>query len=90
MEFKEEIQPVVFDGKRDKHSEGSMNICHWTKIVDGFTFHNLLATGCVKFARCVPTVVDHLKVHFQQELAKTHHIHLIYLSNMLIQIAINV
>ena len=42
------------------------------------------------FVGCILTVVDHLKVHFQQDFARTDHIHLMNLSNMLIQIAIDV
>ena len=40
--------------------------------------------------RYILIVVGHLKEHFQQDLARTDHIHLINLSNMLIQIAIDV
>lgn len=60
------------------------------KITDGFIFHDLSKAGFKNFVKCIFTVMDHLKVHFQQDLARTDHIHLMNLSNMLIQIAIDV
>ena len=59
------------------------------QIIGGFIFHNHSQAGCVKFVRCITTVVDHLNEHFQQDLAKAHHIHLKHLSNMLYQILTN-
>ena len=58
------------------------------KIINGFIFHNLFKAFSVKSVRCISTAVDHLKVQFQQDLARTHHIHLMHLRNMLIQITI--
>ena len=56
------------------------------KIINGFIFQNLFKAFSVKSVRCI-TDGENL-VQFQQDLARTHHIHLMHLRNMLIQIAI--
>ena len=35
------------------------------KITDGFIFHDLSKAGFKNFVKCIFTVMDHLKVHFQ-------------------------
>ena len=52
------------------------------KVIDSFIFHSLSKAGCVQFVRCIPTLVDQLKVHFRQDLTKTHLFHLVYLRSM--------
>ena len=46
------------------------------KITDGFIFHYLSKAGFKNFVKRIPTLMDHVKVHFQQDLARTHHFHL--------------
>ena len=58
------------------------------KIIDDCVFQNISMTLCVKFVRCILSVVDHLKMHFQRDLARTHHIHLIHSGNILTEITI--
>ena len=56
------------------------------KIIDGCVFQNISKTLCVKIVRCILSVVDHLKMHFQRDLVRTHHIHLIHSGNILTEI----